>query len=230
MALYDSASLLEKFRDYADRPSTDEDLTDAKVYRFLTDAQIPVFQDIMARWPRLLMGAPVLMTSADGGVTYTIGTDSEGDNIYPFGHAEVYATSPNGRELYASTYAAYSGDFVFEGYRLRTPAGNSYTYSSGPYIRYVAQPLTISASSEPTLQPKQHRNLILFQALVNWANVGGHRDPRPYQQMYDRAWSAAVVALTTQYRQAAQAERAGVLWWRYWLDQGGLGSSGDFLS
>lgn len=228
MALYDSADLLSRFRRYADRPTSDEDLSDADVYAYLTDAQIPVVGEIAALFPRLLMGAPALMSTSDNGATYTVGTDSEGAAIYPFGHAEVYAQAANGAELYGSTYGAYNGDFVFEGAKLRVPAGNTRSFSSGPYIRYVALPLTISASTEPTLQPKQIRQLVLYRGLVLWANTGGHRDPRPFEEMYQTAWlgpdrrGGLLALLTTQYRQSAQAAMAGIEWWRWWRAQGGM--------
>lgn len=222
MALYDSADLLQRFRDYSDRPADDQDLTATKIYRYLTDAQQMVYGEIISRFPRLLMSAPVLMTSADNGTTYTVGTDSEGSAIYPFGHAEVYAKLPNGRELFGSTFAAHDGDVVFEGSKIRIPAGETEVFTAGPYIRYVPLPLQIDASTEPTLEPKQIRPLILYLGLVNWANSGGHRDPRPFQEMYDQAWNSALLLLTTQYRQAAQAALAGVTWWRWWMANGGL--------
>lgn len=226
MALYDSADLLSRFLRYADRPDDDEDLTDTDVYAYLTDAQIQVVAEISALFPRLMMGAPALMTTADSGLTYTVGTDSEGSTIYPFGHAEVYAQSSNGAELYGSTFGSYNGDFVMEGGKLRVPNGQTRTFNAGPYIRYVAQPLTISASAEPTLQPKQIRQLILYRALVLWANTGGHRDPRPFEEMYDRAWigknGGMLAMLTTQYRQSSNASMAGIEWWRFWR-AGGTG-------
>jgi hypothetical protein len=220
MALYDTADLVAKFRRLADRPEDDEDLQDTDIYAYLTDAQIPEMEAIAARFPNVLMGAPVLMTSSDGGYTYTFGTDSEGSEIYPIGHCEVFAKL-DGRELYGSTFGAYNGDVVFEGSRVRIPAGQTKSFDSGPYARYVSLPLTISASAEPTLQPKQHRNLILYRALIMWANTGGHRDPRPYEQLYDRAWTAVVEALTTQYRQKNYASLAGIAYWRAWMANGG---------
>ena len=227
--LYDSADCLAKFLRYADRPSTDEGLLAADVYAYLTDAQITVAGEISALFPRLLMTAPTLMTTADSGLTYTVGTDSEGVTIYPFGHAEVYAQSTNGAEMYGSTYSAYNGDFVFEGAKLRVPAGNTKTFSAGPYIRYVAlPPAELSASVEPTLQPKQLRQLMVYRALVLWANTGGHRDPKPFEDMYQTAWlgptrtGGLLAMLSTQYRQSAQAAQAGVDWWRFWKMGGGM--------
>lgn len=217
---YDSAGLLARFYDYADRPDTDQDLTSARVYRYLTDAQIQVVEELAALFPRLMMSAPTLMTSSDGGITYTLGADSESDTITPFGHAEVYAAA-DGRELFGSTYASYNGDVVFEGNKIRIPNGQTKTFDSGPYIRYVALPLAIDGSTEPTLEPKQIRNLILYRALVLWANSGGMQNPAPYEEMYSRAWNAALMLLTTQYRQAAYSQQAAIAYFRSYLATGG---------
>ena len=226
MALYDTADLLAKFRLRCDRPSDDEDLSDSDIYSYLTDAQQTVVSEIAALFPRLLMSAPTLMTSADSGATYTLGNDADGDVIYPFGHAEVYAQASNGSELYGSTYGAYNGDFVFEGGKIRVPAGNTRTFAAGPYMRYVALPLTIDASTEPILFPKQLRLLILYRALVHWANTGGHRDPRPFEDEYKQAWMGMnggyLAMLSTQYRQSPQAAMAGIDWWRFWRLGGGM--------
>ncbi len=225
MALYDTDDLVATFYRYADRPDDDEDLTESDVWGYLTDAQVQVVAEVAALFPRLLMSAPTLMTSADGGYTYTLGNDTDGDVIYPFGHAEVFAQLTNGQELYGSTYGAYNGDFVFEGGKVRVPAGNTRSFASGPYIRYVALPLQINGTTEPILQPKQIRQLIVFRALELWANTGGHRDPKPFANMYQRAWTGSnggfLAMLTTQYRQSTQAAMAGIEWWRFWKAQGG---------
>ena len=174
------------------------------------------------------MTAPALMTSADSGATYAVGTDAEGATIYPFGHAEVYAQAANGQEMYGSNYASYDGDFVFEGGKIRVPAGNTRTFTSGPYIRYVAlPPQTLSASVSSVLQPKQLRILTVYRALVLWANTGGHRDPRPFEEMYRTAWvgplgnAGFLAMLSNQYRRSNDAAQAGVQWWRFWKATGG---------
>jgi len=228
MALYDSADLKTRFLRYADRPTDDEDLSTTDVYAYLTDAQVQVTGEIAALFPRLLMSAPGLMTTSDSGATYTISaTDADGDTIYPFGHAEVYAKATNGAELYGSTYGQYDGDFVFEGSTIRVPGGNTRTFDAGPYIRYVPLSNVIDASNEPTLQPKQLRQLVLFRALVLWANTGGHRDPRPFEDLYQTAWlgparnAGLLATLSTQYRHSHYSSLAGVQWWRWWTSQPG---------
>ena len=70
MALWDSATLLQHFRDQFKRPSTDAAWPDATVYRFLSRAQQQVYADITAGFPRLLMGAPRPISATDSGLTY----------------------------------------------------------------------------------------------------------------------------------------------------------------
>lgn len=223
--MYTSAELLSDFKFWANRPETDESMTDPQIYRLLTLAQQQEAMDLASRFPRMMMSAPTLMTTSDNGKTYTLSTsDEDGNTDTPFGHAEVYATDPNGRELYGSSYAAAAGDVVFEGNKIRVPAGTTTAFNSGPYIRYVPVPGALDANDEPTLQPPFARQLIVFRALVMWANRGGMRDARPFQEMYDKAFDTVVRALTTQYARQADAAVSGIKWWRHWLSNGGMTS------
>ncbi len=232
MALWDSATLLQHFRDQFKRPSTDAAWPDATVYRFLSRAQQQVYADITAIFPRLLMGAPHAMETTDGGYTYhSTVDDTDGNPIYPFGAAEVYVRSGDydTRELYGSTYGRYDGDVVFEGNKVRIPQHRVGSFSGTLYLRCVQMPESISASSEPTLQPPFLRELILYRALVLAANAGAQRDPAPYEELYKSAWSGNGATgstgylglLTKQYSRQYDGAMAGVAWWRYWLSHGG---------
>jgi hypothetical protein len=224
MTMHASADLLSDFKFWAMRPDTDESLTDAQIYRLLTLAQQQVSSDVATLFPRFLMNAPVLMTTSDGGITYTIsGTGEDGETVAPLGHAEVYATSA-GYELYGSTYGGGGGDVVFEGTKIRMPQGRTGTYGSGPYIRYVSTPGTLNASTQPTLHPLV-RPLLVPQALKLWAMRGGQRDPAPYVSLYDQVWrgpsglGGLLGALSTQYLRSMDAALEGVQWWRWFMTQ-----------
>ncbi len=232
MTLFASADLLADFKFSANRSANDASLDDAQIYRLLTLAQQAVVADVAAVFPRLMMGAPALMVTTDSGLTYHInGTDEDGEDITPFGHAEVYAMLPNGAELYGSSYGGWTGDAVFEGNKLRMPNMTARTFTSGPYIRYVAMPGTLSAASQPTLRPPNLRPLIVYRALEMWANRGGTRDSRPYAEMYRTAWSGTgapgsnglLGLLHTQYRNGYDAAMQGVAWWRAYVSAGGEG-------
>lgn len=225
MTLFASADLLSDFKYLRGRPTTDEESTDAQIYRLLTLAQQHVASEVTSKFPRFVVGAPALMVTTDSGATYHINaTDEDSQQVYPFGHAEVYASSTAG-ELFASTYANREGDVVFEGNKIRIPGGQTRTFTSGPYIRYAAVPGTLSASSEPTL-PAIVRPLIVYRALVLWGNRGGERDVAPYEEMYQAAWMGANPRngdvgiqglLATQYAQSATAATAALQWWRTWV-------------
>lgn len=231
MAIMDSATLLQQFKDYLNRPSTDDAFPDAKIYRLLSQAQRQVYSDIAALFPRMLMGAPHAMETTDGGLTYhsTI-DDADGTPIYPFGHAEVYVRvgGYDGQELYGASYGSGWGDVVFEGNRVRIPQAWARTFPGTLYLRCVQMPVDISASSEPSLQPPFLRDLIVYRALVLAAKVGAERDERPWEEMYQTAWKGAdgragyLTLLDTQYSRSHDAALEGVRWWRWYVSQGGL--------
>lgn len=228
MSLFANTDLLSDFKFWAERPTTDESLTDPQIYRLLTIGQQQVVKDVAPRFPRLLMEAPALMVSTDSGATYHINaTDADSNTVQPFGHAEVYAKA-DGRELWGSTYSLRDGDIVFEGGQVRIPGGQTRTFDTGPYIRYVALPSTIDANTQPSV-PMVLRGLIVPRALVLWANRGGGRDPRPYEEMYQSEWAGPrgdgglLATLTTQYRRSADGASANVQWWRTWTAGTGLG-------
>lgn len=231
MAIMDSATLLQQFKDYLNRPNTDDAFPPEKIYRLLSQAQRQVYSDITAVFPRMLMGAPHAMETTDGGLTYqSTLDDADGTPIYPFGHAEVYMRSTyDTRELFGSTYGARDGDVVFEGNKLRLPQARPGTFTGTLYLRCVQMPVDISASAQPSLQPPFLRDLIVYRALVLAAKVGAERDEKPWEEMYQTAWSGNgamgsvgyLGLLSTQYRASNDGALKGIAWWRHWLAQGG---------
>lgn len=230
MAIWGSAELLEHFRDQFKRPATDSAWEADRVYRFLSRAQQQVYSDITAIFPRLLMSAPHLMETTDSGLTYqSTLDDADGNPIYPFGHAEVYASTGGylSRELYGSTYGGYDGDVVFEGNKVRIPQARTGNFPGPLYLRCVVPPVDITASVAPSLQPPFLRELILYRGLVLAANAGAQRDPKPYEDLYARAWAGAtgqggyLALLGTQYSRQHDGAMRGVAWWRWWMANGG---------
>lgn len=212
MAQWDSADLLSKFKLYANRPTTDEALSDAQIYTLLTQAQAQQMAKLAVYAPHAQMGDPVALTTADGGVTYTFGTDDDGNPIFPLA-AQVYARI-DGRELHASTWDS-AGDFVIEGNTIRAPGNKVRQYTTGPYARFIRADATISASSAPVLSPPAARELILWDALMLWAAVGGEIDAGPWEARYGKAWKTWVEAFQTQFatQQAPAADRLQSVWW-----------------
>lgn len=216
MASYDSADLLARLRTFTGRPDSDDELlTDALGWELLADSQRALVLDVAARVPHANMAAPVLLTSADGGYTYTFGTDDDANAAFVVGHCEVYAKS-DGRELYASTYGDGEGDFVIEGDKIRMPRGKARTFSFGPYARFQKVPLTLSASVQPVFKPVWGRQAIVYGAWQRFCAVGGFRDDRQPQELYDRELQKILLSLKTQF--ATYGYPAGIRQLRPWWE------------
>lgn len=216
MAGWASADLLSRFQMYLGRGNggvmqSDELWTDARAYMWLADAQEAVYTELSPMCPAAFVGAPVRLTSADNGVTWTFGV-----GVYPMGHVEIYAQESGGRVLLASTYGTTGGDFVIEGGTIRTPGNRTRTYSSGPWARFSAFPTRISASVEPSISPEPARELIMWKALENAAEVSnGTMDATIWGAKYLDAKRRWVTQWQTQFQSAGnQAFMApGGPWW-----------------
>lgn len=181
MANYDSADLLSRFEMHSGRPSSDASLSTAQKYQYLSDAQLEVARILMVHAPHAMMTAPALMTTADSGATYTFA-----GGITPLGAVQIY-DALNGRLLRPCTNWDSSGDYVWEGSKIRIPKGGTRTFASGPYARYVTAPTVLDGSTAPTLTPDNARILIVYKALEMWASGRGQRDPAPFEKMFAKA-------------------------------------------
>jgi hypothetical protein len=224
MAKYDSADLLERCVRLSMRPTTDAQQTTADWYAFLTEAQDEWYAHFASIVPEVLYGDPVVLTSADGGYTYTFGLDAAGDPIFPIGHVEL-RTSRNGAVLLPTTDWGNVGDFLLEGNKIRWPNGAARSFGSeGPVARFITPPDVISASVQPVLIPKAARMLLVHRACAKWARRGGMRDPQPFLDQEQELWlgnpEAGVMGilgtLKTQanFSGAAAVADDGAAWWR----------------
>lgn len=223
--LWDSANLRRKLLNKIRRPASDEDLlepdgtTDA-TWDLLKEGQEHWVAIIASTVPEALYGAPVLLTSADGGKTYTFGNDGNGQPIFPLGHVEIRA-SRTGR-LLIPTAEYGNGDFVMEGDRIRIPGNKSKTFGGvGPYARFVTMPDTLDATHQPIIKPGPARILIVLRAAITWANQGGLRDPSPWEREEAEKWGLWLNAYRTQFHLAgAQAVDDGDDYWWHNIDSG----------
>jgi hypothetical protein len=225
MALYDTADLLRRCKNLSRRPATDQAMTDTKWYDFLTEAQQEAYPDIFSRFPDYGYSTPVLLTSTDGGKTYTFGLDQgvSGDPIRPTGHTEIY---PNLSAIPDSPLTP-GADFLIEGGLIRMPGNRTRLFPNGPYARFVADPaVAISAAQEPLLQPKMARMLLVYKALEQWASRrGSGANPSYWEGKYDKYLEKVFLSLATAYnRRGSQA--AGADSDRVWWYSGDLGQSG----
>lgn len=185
MAYSTSAELLAGFKFFAQRPATDESLTDAQIYTLLSAGQVKCYEILAAHCPAVLYGDPALMSTADSGYTYTFAS-----SVFPFGSVEIRSSRTGGLLIPTTDWG--DGDYVWEGDTIRMPNNRPRTFSSGPYSRHIAPPSDISGSTEPTLKPAMARQLIMYYALYLWAERGGgmnEADPNRFLGMFQSAWS-----------------------------------------
>lgn len=187
----------------------------------LSDAQEEVFGEMIPRVPLAFVGAPVLLTTSDGGITYDFPS-------YPFGHVEVYAKLANGRELVPTKFNAW-GDFLLEGAKIRTPGNRPRQYSGGPYARYCGLPTArISASDEPQLFPAAARELILYRAVILACDVwGATLDKKPFQEKYAESRLRWLTLWKTQSARQSGGGHSIVdgRWWLTLSQYNGMGAA-----
>ena len=216
MADWDSADLLQRCRDEAQEPEAGTTTTAAQWYRLLTGAQHTVYRLFAQHVPHVLVGTPTALTSSDGGETYALPSGA-----FSYGYAEV-RHGRAGPLLTPGADFSDRADFVLEGDSLRIPGGRTRTFGNGLYLRAVAPPGTVDASTEPTLQPSWARILMVYEAVRQWAGQGALRDPSVWAEKYrEEAYGDGVnigilgtlkTQLVNQGADAAQG--GGAYWWR----------------
>jgi hypothetical protein len=158
---WQSADLLTRFNQVAGRPTTDA-ISDAAKYVRLSDAQESVLARIAAIAGSQQDQAPTAMTTADGGKTWTFGTDGNGYAVYPLG-AKVFPTLTA-----IPDYPWTPGiDYLDEGTQIRMP--NNLSWTGQLYWRGVVGPPAITASVQPVLQPPAARILVVLEAARSFA-------------------------------------------------------------
>lgn len=156
--------------------------TDVQWYALLSRAQLRVFRLMATTVPHANVGVAVQLSTSDNGLTYTFPSSK-----FPLGYCEV-REGLDGRILWAGPNYSWSNDFVFEGDLLRTPNGQARTYSAGVYARYITTPPDLAVDVQPTLTPDWARVLMVYDAVMEWADQGGLRDPEPWRRKFNRAW------------------------------------------
>lgn len=187
-------------------------MPNAHWYAFMTEAQSEVYPELFSRFPHLGYGPPILLTSADGGKTFTFGTDADGDPIRPVGHAEIY---PNLNSIPNSPLSP-GDDFMIEGSLIRMPNNRSRSFNGGPYARLVLSPDTeVSAVQEPQLFPKHARMLLVYKALEQWASrPGSGALPDYYKIKYGEFFNKLMLEFATAYNKGGRvgSESSGLLY------------------
>lgn len=197
--LYDSPSLLGMFNRKSGRPAADA-MTDASKYQRLSESQNRVVAMIagIAPWslyPKSGYSSLPTMTTADNQV-FTFGLDSNGYAIVPMGKAGIYRSRSD-----VPDYPMIEGyDYLNEGSQIRIP--NNRTYSATLYWRGVQQPADITASGQPTLIPEASRELIVIDAVRQFAteNARNLDLAAAMAAEWNAAWPTWLLVLKTQFR------------------------------
>lgn len=166
---YTSADLLSRFNAMAGRPSSGDSITDAQKYQRLADAQDAVVADIANICGKVLYSSPVAMTTSDGGLTYTFGTDGNGYALFPFA-ARVYPTLSA-----VPDFPWQPGvDYLDHGTSIAMP--NNVPWTGGLYWQGITPPQQLAASVEPVVTAPPMRILIVIKAALNFSEEA-KRDP-----------------------------------------------------
>jgi len=184
--LYDSADLLQRFRDLAGRPAVDEALPDAKAFRLLTDAHRHWTEQMAAQVPEALFTPAVKLYSADGGYTYLVAAVEGAAAEEPL--ALRVRESRGGRLLLPGPDWSDATGYVLEGDRIRFPNHRSRSFTDGPYAQWIVSPGEISAGAQPTLKPVRARVLAVYRALATIAPVIG-KDPNHFYNLETELWT-----------------------------------------
>lgn len=203
---WDSSDLLTRFNVLAGRPAADS-ITNVQKYQFLSDAEQYVLTQIEGIVPRVLYGPPVQLVSADGGYTWTFGTDGDGYALFPSGKAGVY------QDLSCiPDYPLIPGvDYLDEGTQIRMP--NNTTWNGTLYWYGITPPQELSDTVQPILQPPASRILIVIEAVRSFAEAYD-RNPGLVTAMtnkWNRTFGPQMTAIRTHFRGSQMAGR-GLGW------------------
>lgn len=203
MADFDSADLLSRLKVALQVSTNTLDLDDSALYVLLSNAQRAIMTTLAAHVPHTQYGAPLALTSADSGITYTFTT-------YPMGKIELY-DGVDGPTLRPVPYWAWATDgFVMEGQTIRFPGNRARTFANGLYARYIPRPTAISAAVEPVLRPDYIREAIVWEAARQYATQGGAMDPEPYRTELNRIlWGDPEVPGQVGFIPSAKVQYAG---------------------
>lgn len=163
---WESTDLLALFNTYSGRPTTDA-ITDAQKYARLARAQNRVIALMSAvcpnsLYPHVAYGSIPTLTTTDNQV-YTFGTDDEGYAKFPMGKGGIFQSLND-----IPTSPLRPGqDYMIEGNQIR--ALNNGTLPATLYWYGIGQPADIDASTQPALTPEASRELIVVDAVRQFA-------------------------------------------------------------
>lgn len=170
---YTSADLLWWFNQLSGRGTNTADaVTPASKYAFLAEGEAYTINRLCAipACAKALFGTPAALTSADGGYTFTFGTDGNGYSLFPLASAGIYPS------LSAIPGGAWQPgiDYLDQGTSIRMP--NNVPYTGTLYWYGVTPRQQMSDTVEPVLNPPTIRMLIVRRAVSIFAETGNIRN------------------------------------------------------
>lgn len=134
------------------------------LFDFATEEQDEIIKWISVFIPDAMISAPTQLTSADGGLTYTFGTDVDTAAVFPLGFS-LYASKSN-----IPDYPLEEGvDYLIEGTRIRMPFNAPRTFDGGgPWAQTVTPGNVIATGTQPTI-PKICRKWLVHRVAVRGA-------------------------------------------------------------
>jgi hypothetical protein len=198
---WSSADLLSQFNRRTARIAGQADaILDDDKYDRLAIAQERVVSELALVAPQVLYPRdpygyyPQLLTYDNQ--IFTFGSDDNGYPITPIGKVGIYAS------LAAIPDAPWRAgvDYLEEGTQIRLP--NNRTYSGPLYWRGITQTPRLSAKQEPVLYPPATRELIVIDAVREFASEGNRSADllSLMQDAWDRRWPSWCLVWRTQYR------------------------------
>ena len=177
---WDGPELLARMKRYMRRPSSDTAWADPDLYALLSEAEQKWKPILAIHDPTPMVGAPVLLTSSDSGLTYDM----------PSGYHYIWAEvleSLTGTPLAEGPFWSPSHDYVNEGSNIRMCRGTAKTFADGPYLRGVVAAGDIDGATGSTIFPAQHCIVVVFDAMERWASIGGQMDPAYFSGLLQKA-------------------------------------------
>lgn len=205
---WQSSDLLARFNKLAGRPTVDA-ISDPDKYQYIADAEQYVINRIASIKPSVLYGAPAALTTADGGLTFTFGTDGNGYSLFPMGRARIFPSLSA-----IPGYAWNPGiDYLDEGVQIRMP--NNTPYAGTLYWYGITPTQQISASVQPVLMPPSIRMLNVIEAVKNFAESANVRNANLADRMtvrFEREFGNAMTLLRKHFASGGGLGRLLMPW------------------
>ena len=207
---YESQDLLRWMNQFVGRAGlTADSISPFIKYDFLATAQDYVIQRIASASAKTLFSPPEQLTTADGGLTFTFGTDANGYPLFPMGRTGIYAN------LASIPGGAWTPgiDYLDEGTTIRMPNNTPYT---GTLYWYGLQAAPrMSDTVQPILMPPSIRMLIARRAAAMFAESGQIRNPQIADRQtleFEKEFGEAMTLLRKHFKNSGCLGRMLMPW------------------